>query len=179
MSRKNYIKTLFTDNRNLTEGINLDDCLEITKLEYALPRAKNGKASEPDDVRVEVLKVLRRGSAITLLLELFNCIYKTGFRPLVWLKSTFVTLPKNCAKYYYRTRNCSQKLYTPEYTKNMSKILAILSLAAEISLAYAMPYSAYKSLLSVVVMSMWMYMCNLLTIKRSSTLSRIKITPSP
>ena len=82
--------------------------MDITKAEltHAISSVKNGKAPGPDGIQVEVLKTLEVDRALTLLLNLLNCIYKTGVIPKDWLKSTFVAIPKkaNC-KYCkdYRT----------------------------------------------------------------------------
>ncbi|KAF2883703.1 hypothetical protein ILUMI_22471 [Ignelater luminosus] len=79
-----YIRKLFADNR-------------------AKVNMKNGKATGPDELPVEIIKLIEDQN-LQPLLDLFNDIYKTGEIPRELLKSTFVTLPKKnnakvCAEY--------------------------------------------------------------------------------
>ena len=92
-----YVNELFTDERqepNLRNGQE-DEGPEITKDEviYALKRMRNGKSPGPDELPVELLKLIEERS-INTLVDLFNNIYQSGIIPQEWLLSTFVTMPK-------------------------------------------------------------------------------------
>lgn len=71
---------------------------EITKDEVirAVKLQKNKKATGPDNIYAEVLKVIAEqdGPSLKLLTTIINAIYTTGKIPTSWLKSTFITLPK-------------------------------------------------------------------------------------
>lgn len=70
---------------------------EVTRTIIGL---KNGKAPGPDNIRNEFLKLLKEED-IRWLTNIFNEIYFTGIIPDVWLKSTFITLPKKSS-----AKNC-------------------------------------------------------------------------
>lgn len=91
-----YIGALYNDERRVIHGIVSSDGLDITRaeLERALSTTKNGKAPGPDEIHIEVIKILKEDRVIVCLLSLFNSIYKTGIILHDWLKSTFVALPK-------------------------------------------------------------------------------------
>lgn len=97
-----YVEDLFNDVRSetppLPEEIINEDAPQITKDEvrHAIHAQKNGKAVGPDGIHAETLKLISSedGEGLSLLTSLFNMIYRTGKIPSVWLKSTFVTLPK-------------------------------------------------------------------------------------
>ena len=93
---KNYAEELFADDRppfipdgNASSG----PSITVDEVIYALRSAKNGKAPGPDDIPIEILKLLDV-NGVKVLHQLFNCIYDTGKIPDDWLMSTFVTLPK-------------------------------------------------------------------------------------
>ncbi|XP_071580242.1 uncharacterized protein [Temnothorax nylanderi] len=99
---KRYVEELFDDDRQNTppqvdKNIN-ESGPEITKDEvvHAIKAQKNGKATGPDNVYAEVIKLIadREGKGLDLLIALFNAIYRSGNIPADWLKSTFITLPK-------------------------------------------------------------------------------------
>uniref|UniRef100_A0A8D8SN59 Craniofacial development protein 2 n=1 Tax=Cacopsylla melanoneura TaxID=428564 RepID=A0A8D8SN59_9HEMI len=92
---ENYIKELFEDHREVieTEDVSTGQNMNILELETAIKLSKNRKALGPDNIPVEVIKLLESMGKETLLI-LFNNIYNTGIIPEDWLKSTFVTLPK-------------------------------------------------------------------------------------
>lgn len=93
---KSYITDVFTSNR---EEVNL--CIEnregptILKSEvlHAISIAKNRKASGPDELPIEAIKLIDEDN-INLIVKLFNMIYETGNIPHDWLRSTFITIPK-------------------------------------------------------------------------------------
>ncbi|KAG8139297.1 hypothetical protein E2320_002060 [Naja naja] len=102
---KKYIEELFEDTRgdidvgSITTGPNII----MEEVEHAIKIAKTRKATGPDDIPVEILKLLEN-SGKKFLLQLFNQIYETGKIPDDWLKSTFVTTPqkinaKKCTEY--------------------------------------------------------------------------------
>lgn len=100
-----YIIKLFQDQRpNGYDVIESEDAPEITReeVEYAIKVAKSGKAVGPDDIHCEVLKLLDEQS-ITVMVELFNNIYRTGHIPQDWLLSTFVPIPKQ-----HRATKCEE-----------------------------------------------------------------------
>lgn len=72
----------------------------ITKeeTEKAIHGSKNNKATRPDEVPTELLKLMN-DEGIAALQNIFNKIYDTGLYPAQWLISTFIPLPKkNSAK---------------------------------------------------------------------------------
>lgn len=91
-----YILELFSDNRTEVETIgaeNTGPAINMVELERAIKNSKNRKATGPDNIPAEVIKILEnRGKQA--LLNLFNAIYNYGIIPEDWLKSTFVTIPK-------------------------------------------------------------------------------------
>uniref|UniRef100_A0A8D8XFQ8 Craniofacial development protein 2 n=1 Tax=Cacopsylla melanoneura TaxID=428564 RepID=A0A8D8XFQ8_9HEMI len=91
-----YILELFNDNRGdieTTATANTGPAINMVELERAIKNSKNRKATGPDNIPAEVIKILEnRGKRA--LLNLFNAIYNTGIIPEDWLKSTFVTIPK-------------------------------------------------------------------------------------
>lgn len=100
-----YITECFSDFRETIDQFDSGlDGPEILKEELlkALKETKNGKATGPDDLCVEILKLLDDEN-ISLLLKLFNRIYNTGEVPRQWLQSTFVTLPKKS-----NSKRCSE-----------------------------------------------------------------------
>lgn len=92
-----YIKELFYQDRPAV--MNEDsDCLtgpSITKaeIEKAIHNSKDNKATGPDGIPSEILKMLDEGS-IEVLHKIFNIVYETGQYPRQWLSSTFIPLPK-------------------------------------------------------------------------------------
>lgn len=55
----------------------------------AIRLVKSGKATEPDQISSEILKLLRENGVQTLT-KLFYSMYDTGTIPTDWLTSTFV-----------------------------------------------------------------------------------------
>lgn len=92
MTWKNYVEELFDDERqeHNIDSIQGDEGPEITKEEilYAIKTMKNGKSPGPDGLTSELLKLVE-GDSVNTLVDLFNCIYKTGEIPKEWLVSTF------------------------------------------------------------------------------------------
>lgn len=68
---------------------------EISKdeIEHALQQMRNGKATGPDEIPIEVIKALGE-SGIDALYILFNNIYNNGQIPEDMCKSVFIALPK-------------------------------------------------------------------------------------
>lgn len=54
---------------------------------------KDNKATGPDGIPVEIIKVINEDK-IEVLVNVYNSIYNTGVIPKEWLKSTFIVLPK-------------------------------------------------------------------------------------
>lgn len=92
---KKYIDELFSDARTdfTVEGGETGPIITEDELKNAIKLAKNGKATGPDDIPAELLKLIDNEN-IKIILQLFNNIYKTGHIPTDWLKSVFITLPK-------------------------------------------------------------------------------------
>lgn len=92
---KMYIEELFWDYRGNLPEINCMTGPSILESEVkaALKQSKNGKATGPDEIPVELIKVMSEVSTKELT-ELFNAIYDSGNIPEEWLLSTFVTIPK-------------------------------------------------------------------------------------
>lgn len=103
---KQYIQELFKDERQM-EDIELYNGSEtgpsITKQEviHAVNLAKNNKATGPDEIPAEIIKLITEDQ-IEILKDLYNTIYDTGIIPKEWLGSTFITLPKKT-----NARECS------------------------------------------------------------------------
>ena len=93
---KNYTYSLFDDKRS-DIPVALQDLegpsILRSEVKYAIKIAKNDKASGPDEIYAEYLKLFDDKS-IGYLTELFNLIYNTGQIPNDWLKSTFIMIPK-------------------------------------------------------------------------------------
>lgn len=102
----NYIKILFYDTRpELSIDFAENTGPEILKEEvlHAIQQTKSGKASGPDEIPIELLKLIDSDS-IDIIVDLFNAVYTTGIIPKEWLQSTFITLPKKpnakcCSEY--------------------------------------------------------------------------------
>lgn len=65
----------------------------VSEVEAAIRKARNRKAAGPDDIPVELLKLLD-DEGIRLMTALMNRIYETGEIPSEWTQSTFIPLPK-------------------------------------------------------------------------------------
>ncbi|CAG9841161.1 unnamed protein product [Diabrotica balteata] len=92
----NYIQQLFNDEREeLSLEITEDTGPPILREEviYAIKNTKEGKATGPDEVPIELLKLIDE-DVIDVMVELFNLIYQTATIPRQWLQSTFVAIPK-------------------------------------------------------------------------------------
>lgn len=109
---REYVEELFNDSRPYTppaaDELMNEKGLEITKDEiiHAVKSQKDGKATGPDNINAEVIKLIveEDGKGLQLLVSLFNTIHRTGNIPADWLRSTFITLPKkihasNCDEY--------------------------------------------------------------------------------
>ena len=93
---RTYIETLFADDRTTGEQTyTYNTGPEIMKEEvrHSIKLAKNGKAAGPDEVYADLLKLLN-DEGVDMITKLFNAIYRTGFIPPDWLKSTFIAIPK-------------------------------------------------------------------------------------
>ncbi|XP_072933758.1 uncharacterized protein [Epargyreus clarus] len=91
-----YIKNMFADaSRSSNADTNIHEGLPILKDEVrkALLKAKTGRAAGPDNVYIEVLKLVEEEN-LDALTKLMNLVYDTGQIPDDWLKSVFITLPK-------------------------------------------------------------------------------------
>lgn len=93
---KAYLLELFDDARSPKPvPKNSNGNLKILRgeIEHALKRMKTGKATGPDEIPIELIKLFDE-DVIDILLDLFNNIYETGEIPKQWLLSTFVLIPK-------------------------------------------------------------------------------------
>ncbi|XP_073841161.1 uncharacterized protein [Musca autumnalis] len=111
------------------------------ELERAIQTLKDKKATGPDEIPSEVLKLIDT-SNIELLITLFNHVYDTGQYPADWLKSTFIAIPKkNCAK-----RCCEFRLISLMSHKFLIAFAFIAAAAAtHISNEYLPPNVAVES----------------------------------
>ena len=95
---KKYLETVFQNDRSVDPPEADDDGPDILREEvkHALLHLKNGKASGPDNLYAEVLKLIaeEEGEGLGILTSIFNNIYRSGVIPQKWLKSTFIALPK-------------------------------------------------------------------------------------
>ena len=64
------------------------------EIECALKSMKNGKATGPDDISVEMIESLE-DTGINKLESIMNKMYNTGTIPNNLSRSIFITLPKN------------------------------------------------------------------------------------
>lgn len=94
---KEYVEELFDDGRPNTppeadESVN-ERGPEITKDEviHAIKAQKDGKATGPDNIHAEVIKLIaeQEGKGLQLLTSIFNSIYRTGTIPTDWLRSRY------------------------------------------------------------------------------------------
>ncbi|KAI5754908.1 hypothetical protein M8J77_012531 [Diaphorina citri] len=93
---KRYIEELFNDNRPDLNEENINSTvtpITIREIENVIRTSKNRKANGPDDIPMEIFKILEEQGK-EILKDLFDEIYKTGKFPEEWLHSIFVTLPK-------------------------------------------------------------------------------------
>ncbi|XP_013140606.1 PREDICTED: uncharacterized protein LOC106104958 [Papilio polytes] len=91
-----YITSLFYDDTRNEEVVNTTTegySIMPEEIIRALSKAKRGKSPGPDNINIEVLKLIEEDN-IEVLVNFMNSIYDSGELPHDWLKSTFVTLPK-------------------------------------------------------------------------------------
>lgn len=99
---KEYVEELFDDDRPNKpppeDQVTNEKAPEISKSEviHAIKILKNRKATGPDKIHAEILKIIadNESKGLDLITLLFNKIYVTGRIPTDWLKSTFITIPK-------------------------------------------------------------------------------------
>ncbi|KAM2693357.1 hypothetical protein EV2_007535 [Malus domestica] len=103
---RDYFHNLFNEGHerstSLGELSNLEECRNYSfyrrirkeKVVVALKKMKHRKAVGPDDIPIEVWKVLGE-TGIAWLTDLFNRILKTKKMPNEWRKSTLVPIYKN------------------------------------------------------------------------------------
>ncbi|CAG9839912.1 unnamed protein product [Diabrotica balteata] len=91
-----YIEELFDDQRQLScDNFPEETGPEISKEEVmqAVKSLKNSKAPGPDELPVDILKLIDE-DRVHLLVDLFNKIYENSIIPEELLRSTFVPHPK-------------------------------------------------------------------------------------
>jgi len=105
---EDYIRELFSDNER-EEAIENHTTSQLTgpaitkdEIRKAIESSKNNKAVGPDNIPVELLKLINDDN-IKILEKLFNNIYNTGIFPEDWLTSTFIALPKKA-----NARKCNE-----------------------------------------------------------------------
>ena len=84
--------TIFTELNRVLINFEGPKILEVEVM-HAMKKMKTGKASGPDNIRVEMLEPLEE-LGITVLTDLLNEIYEAGQIPADLTKSIFITLPK-------------------------------------------------------------------------------------
>ncbi|GFO19395.1 RNA-directed DNA polymerase from mobile element jockey-like [Plakobranchus ocellatus] len=91
-----YVEDLFKDDRcekpKIKKNIAGPTILE-EEVEAAIKKMKNGKATGPDNIPVEIIKALNN-LGIDLTTKLLNEIYDSGTIPEDLCKSVFIVLPK-------------------------------------------------------------------------------------
>ncbi|XP_030745087.1 zinc finger protein 606-like [Sitophilus oryzae] len=87
-----------------------------SEVEKAIHQTKNNKASGPDQIYNEWLKLLNNEN-INELSVLFNQVYDTGHIPADWLKSVFIPLPKTT-----NAKECSDCEFECSYCSKSFKI---------------------------------------------------------
>lgn len=91
-----YIGELFEDERGGRPVIRKEvdgPSIMQEEVQYALHRMKNGKATGPDNIAIELVKELE-GFGVQKVTEIANNIYNTGLIPTDLNKSVFIALPK-------------------------------------------------------------------------------------
>ena len=92
-----YIQQLFDSDRdeprlNFEESMTGPSIL-VSEVEAAIRKARNRKSPGPDEIPVELLKLLDE-DGVRVLSAFFNRVYRTGEIPSQWAESTFIPLPK-------------------------------------------------------------------------------------
>lgn len=94
---KEYTEQLFRENeqRIFTDNCAGETAPKILKSEIikAIKQGKQGKAAGPDEIYIEIIKLLDEEN-IEVLVQMFNNIYESSQIPQDWLHSVFVPLPK-------------------------------------------------------------------------------------
>ena len=91
-----YVEDLFKDNRGAKPEIkkNLEGpCILKEEVKAALKKMKNGKATGPDNIPIEIVTALE-DLGIDMTTRLLNAIYDSGTIPHDLSKSVFIALPK-------------------------------------------------------------------------------------
>lgn len=94
---KEYTEQLFRENeqRIFTDNCAGETAPKILKSEIikAIKQGKQGKAAGPDEIYIEIIKLLDEEN-IEVLVQMFNNIHESSQIPQDWLHSVFVPLPK-------------------------------------------------------------------------------------
>ncbi|GFO38846.1 endonuclease-reverse transcriptase [Plakobranchus ocellatus] len=94
--RSEYVEDLFKDDRSkkpkIKEKIEGPTILK-EEVEAAVKKMKNGKATGPDNIPVEIIKALDN-LGIDMTTRLLNAIYDSGPIPEDLCKSVFIVLPE-------------------------------------------------------------------------------------
>lgn len=93
---KKYTQHLFSSSQRSFDYLyETEISPDIIKSEVikAIRQSKTGKAPGPDDIHIEIIKLLNDDS-IDVLIKLFNDIYESGQMPQDWFHSIFVPIPK-------------------------------------------------------------------------------------
>ena len=97
---KSYIEELFksVEPREFEVTRDLESSPKILKQEVvkAIKNSKIGKSPGPDQIHIEIIKLLEEENIDTLV-RLFNKIYSTGVIPREWLTSEFIPIPKKAS----------------------------------------------------------------------------------
>ncbi|GFO07245.1 endonuclease-reverse transcriptase [Plakobranchus ocellatus] len=91
-----YVEDLFKDDRCKKSKIekNIEGPTILKEdVEAAIKKMKNGKATGPDNIPIEMIKAIDN-LGIDLTTKLLNAIYDSGTIPENLCKSVFVVLPK-------------------------------------------------------------------------------------
>ena len=91
-----YVEATFKDDRSMrpfNEKCTTGPFITTEEVRETIKKAKDGKATGPDNFHSEFLKLMN-DEGIKWLTSIFNRIYDNGRIPQSWLKSTFITLPK-------------------------------------------------------------------------------------
>ena len=122
------------ERRNEQQAEVEDDITEITSadIEMALRNMKNGKATGPDNLPVEVGKTLGR-TEVNVVKEAFNKITDEEKIPGIWRKSILIPIFKNkgdimnCGNYRGIKLMChSMKLYERVHENRLRNIVSII-----------------------------------------------------
>jgi len=114
-----YVQNVYNDQREDMPQV-MHEILTL-EVESTIKLMKSGKATGPDDIRIEALMALSEDNT-DLITNLCNIIYNSGYIPMEMRKSLFLPIPKKP-----KAQNCTDftKSLMSHVTKLLLKIIQI------------------------------------------------------